>query len=197
MADVRYRDAEGCEPEPLLAWDTIWVQRLDAGGGYGDWMMAGAGDQPESRGGLRAEAALHTATLIQLFTDRRADESDLLPNDDGNRRGWWGESIRLDGEPDHPLGSRLWLLARGRLDEATRRLAEDYAIEALAVLAKQGAVAATDVIATIDRRLGAVLLEVTHTAVDGRRIYAQRFGVVWQQAARQAHMNFGEQGMVA
>lgn len=197
MAEIRFRDAEGCEPEPLLAWDTIWVQRLDAAGGYGDWIMAGPGDQPESRGGLRAEAALHTATLLQLFTDRRAEDFDVLPNDDGNRRGWWGDSIRLDGEPDHPLGSRLWLLARGRLNEQTRRLAEDYAIEALDVLRKQGAVARTDVVATIDRARDAILIEVTHIGVDGSRVYQQQFGVVWTQAGRNAPMNFGEQGLVA
>ncbi len=195
--DIRYRDAEGCEPEPLLAWDTIWVQRLDAGGGYGDWIMARAGDQPESLGGLRAEAALHTATLLQLFTDRRAEEGDVLPNDDGNRRGWWGDSIRLDGEPDHPLGSRLWLLARARLDERARQNAEDFAIEALAVLRSQGAVASTSVAATIDRARGAILLDVVHTAIDGARVYQQQFGVVWTQAGRNAPMNFGEQGLVA
>lgn len=197
MAEIRYRDAEGCEPEPLLAWDTVWVQRLDAAGGYGDWMMAGPGDQPESRGGLRAEAALHTATLLQLFTDRRAEDSDILPSDDGNRRGWWGDSIRLDGEPDHPLGSRLWMLARGRLNEQTRRLAEDYAIEALDVLRTQGAVARTDVTATIDRTRDAILIEVVHFGIDGSRVYQQQFGVVWTQAGRNAPMNFGEQGLVA
>jgi len=197
MAEIRYRDAEGCDPEPLLAWDTVWVQRLDAAGGYGDWMLAGPGDQPESLGGLRAEAALHTATLLQLFTDRRAEESDILPNDDGNRRGWWGDSIRLDGEPDHPLGSRLWLLARGRLDERTRRLAEDYAIESLDVLRTQGAVAATEVTATIDRTRDAILISVAHYGIDGSRVYQQQFGVVWTQAGRNAPMNFGEQGLVA
>jgi len=197
VADIRFRDAEGCEPEPLLAWDTVWVQRLDAAGGYGDWMMAGAGDQPESRGGLRAEAALHTATLLQLFSDRRAEASDILPNDDGNRRGWWGDSIRLDGEPDHPLGSRLWLLARGRLDERTRRLAEDYAIEALDVLRKQGAVSETTVVATLDRVRSVILIEVAHFGIDGSRVYQRQFGVVWAQAAHNAPMNFGEQGLVA
>lgn len=193
---IRYRDAEGCEPEPLLMWDTIWVQRLDAAGGFGDWLMAGPGDQVESQGGLRAEAALHTATLLQLFSDRRADPSDLLPSDAGDRRGWWGDSVRLDGEPDHPLGSRLWLLSRGRLDERTRQLAEDYAIEALEVLRTQGAVSRTDVTATIDRAREAIVIDVAHYAIDGSRVYVQRFGVLWLQAARGANMNFG-QGLVA
>ncbi len=66
MVAVRIRDTEACEPQPILIWDTIWVQRLDASGGYGDWIMAGDRDQVESRGGLRAEAALHTATMLCL-----------------------------------------------------------------------------------------------------------------------------------
>lgn len=194
---IRYRDAEGCEPEALLMWDTVWIQRIDAAGGFGDWRMAGPGDQIESRGGLRAEAALHTATLLQLFSDRRADPADILPNDAGDRRGWWGDSVRLEGEPDQPLGSRLWLLERARLNEATRQAAEDYAIEALEVLREQGAVSSTDVVATIDRTRAAIIIDVTHYGVDGSRIYLQRFGVVWQQAALGANMNFGQQGLVA
>ncbi len=194
---IRFRDSEGCEPESLLMWDTVWIQRLDAAGGFGDWTMAGPGDQVESRGGLRAEAALHTATLLQLFSDRRADPADILPNDSGDRRGWWGDSVRLEGEPEQPLGSRLWLLERGRLNEATRQAAEDYAREALEVLRTQGAVGGTDVAAAIDWTRNAVIIDVAHYGVDGSRIYLQRFGVVWQQARAGANMNFGQQGLVA
>lgn len=87
MTAIRVRSAEACERQPQLLWDTIWIQRLDASGGYGDWILAGADDQVESRGGLRAEAALHTATMLCLFTDARAQEDDTLPTNDGDRRG--------------------------------------------------------------------------------------------------------------
>lgn len=94
---IRIRETEGCERQPQLLWDTIWVQRLDASGGHGDWMLASPQDQFESRGGLRAEAALHTATLLQLFTDARAPEDAVLPAADGDRRGWWGNSVPIEG----------------------------------------------------------------------------------------------------
>jgi phage gp46-like protein len=198
MTLVRIRDTEACERQPHLLWDTIWVQRLDASGGYGDWVLAGAGDQVESLGGLRAEASLHTATLIQLFTDSRADESDRLPSDDGDRRGWWGDSIRLDGEPEAPIGCKLWLwVERGVLTEDTRRSAQDTVEDAMAVLLDQGAVARTEVVTDIDHGRQALLISISHYDESGDRIYDQRFGVLWSQVTRNARMNFGDELLVA
>jgi phage gp46-like protein len=201
MVAVRFRDTESCEPEPQLLWDTVWVQRLDASGGYGDWIMAslpGPSDahshpvQVESLGGLRAEAALHTATLLCLFTDRRLPEGRSHPSSDSDPRGWWGNSIRLEGEPEVEMGSLLWAFERAVLNERLGSDAEDVAREALAVLVTQGAVARTDVAATVDRRQGALMLEVAHWSHAGTRVYEQRFGVLWQQSARNAQMNYGD-----
>lgn len=192
---VRIRDTEGCEPQPQLLWDTIWMQRLDASGGYGDWILAGPGDQTESLGGLRAESALHTATLLCLFTDARADESDRLPTDDGDRRGWWGDSIRLADEPGVPLGSTIWVeVERGVLDDGIGARVEVRALRALDVLKAQGAVARTTVSSSVDKLAGNLFLVVEHFSRDGRAIYAQRFGVIWGQVRTGAQMNFGDQG---
>ena len=198
MTLVRFRDAEACERQPQLLWDTIWVQRIDASGGFGDWILAGDGDQVEILGGLRAEAALHTATLLQIFTDCRADPSDKLPTDDGDRRGWWGDSVRLDGEPDAALGCKLWLyVERGVLTEEARRKSQDTVEDAMAVLVDQGAVARTEVETEIDQRRSALLIVVRHYDESGERIYDQRFGVLWAQVPRDARMNFGDELLVA
>lgn len=188
--DIRIRDTEACERQPQLVWDTIWIERADGGGGYGDWIMSGPQDQVESRGGLRAEHALHTATLLQLFTDRRADDDDTLPRDDGDRRGWWGDTIRLDDEPAQALGSRLWLLERAVFTPRTFEIARDYVIEALATMAEQGAVARTDVEVSGDQVTGHLYIAVSHYSHDGRRAYEQRFGVLWQQMKNPKQMNF-------
>ncbi|MFZ4807462.1 MAG: phage GP46 family protein [Hyphomicrobiaceae bacterium] len=192
MVAIRIRDTEACDRQPQLLWDTIWVQRLDASGGYGDWILAGADDQVDSRGGLRAEQAIHTATMLCLFTDRRAEDDDVLPTDDGDRRGWWGDSIRLNEEPEVPLGSRLWLLERAVLTDRTPGLAKDYAEEALAVLADQAAVARTEVETWSDATAGALYIAVRHYSHDGTRTYDQRFGVLWAQTSRAVPMNFGD-----
>lgn len=196
MVAVRFRDVEGCADQPQLLWDTVWVQRLDAAGGWGDWVMAGDGDQAASRGGLRAEAALHTATLLQLFTDARARDDDVLPTDDGDRRGWWGDGLRLDDEPDAALGSRLWLLTRSVLTEDVRLRAYDYTVEALEVLRRQGAVARTDVTVQMVPAWRALLIGVVHWSRSGEQVYEQRFGVLWEQSQNGAQMNFGDRGMV-
>lgn len=195
---IRIRDTESCERQPQLLWDTIWVQRLDAAGGYGDWILAGPSDAYDSRGGLRAEAALHTATVLQMFTDARAPADAVLPADDGDRRGWWGDSVRIEGEPDEPLGCLAWLyVERGRLDENTARSVRDAFADALDVLRTQGAVARTDISTEIRQDQGLLGVVVRHYSHDGTEMYAQRFAVLWDQAARGAQMNYGTQGVFA
>lgn len=73
------------------------------------------------------EAALTRAVMISLFTWRRAATDD--PVDDEERYGWWGDSYPATA--DDKIGSRLWLLRRVKLTEATQRDAEFYADEAL------------------------------------------------------------------
>lgn len=193
MTGITIRDTEACEPQPNLLWDSVWWQRLDAQGGYADWILAGPADQVESRGGLRAEASLHTATLILLFTDARLPADSTYKPDDGDRRGWWGESIKLDGEPDAAaLGSLLWTLERSVLNAETARLAKEYAEDALAVLASQGMVARTEVETAVNTDFGRLELVVRHYAQDGTKAYEQRFDKLWGQELRPAKMNYGE-----
>jgi len=78
---------------------------------------------------------IETAVLISLFSDRLANEDDAT--DDGDRRGWWGDT----GE-DVLLGSRLWLLNRSPLTREVARKAEVYAEEALAWLVSDGVLSA-------------------------------------------------------
>jgi phage gp46-like protein len=193
MAAISIRQNEACSSGPFLYWDTIWVQRIDASGGYGDWILAGDGDQKDSRGGLRSEAALHTATILQLFTDAQAEEGDRLPDNSGDRRGWWGNSIRLPGEPDYELGSTIWVeIERGVLTEDVAKSVKRRAEWALAVLVDQGAVARTDVATGIDTSRGLLWIDVSHFSHDGETVYEQRFGVVWQQIGNSPQMTFGD-----
>lgn len=79
--------------------------------------------------GIAQDTTLSTATIISLFTDRRASLSDALPTPDADRRGWVGDALDDDGDQ---WGSRLWLLRRAKQTEETRRRADEYAREALA-----------------------------------------------------------------
>lgn len=80
------------------------------------------------------EATLARAVLISLFTWRRALTDD--PVDDEELFGWWGDSY--PDIADDRIGSRLWLLRRVKLTDATQRDAEFYANEALRWLLDDG-----------------------------------------------------------
>lgn len=88
--------------------------------------LKGAGvDVIES--GLTQDNGLTTLALLSLFTDSRADDSDVTPDGSSDRRGWVGDTFY-----DEPWGSRLWLLSREKLTTDVRNRAVNYAQEALA-----------------------------------------------------------------
>ncbi len=82
-----------------------------------------------------------TNMLMALGCDRRAHPTDTLPEPGTAfldqpgamladlRRGWCGDALDAQGQR---TGSRLWLLARAKATEQTRKLAEGAAAESLA-----------------------------------------------------------------
>ena len=49
----------------------------------------GAADIEIGASDLTTDAGLRTALLLSLFTDRRAEDGDVLPDNASDRRGWW------------------------------------------------------------------------------------------------------------
>lgn len=76
-------------------------------------------------GGIDGE--ISTLALISLFTDARADDSDTLPDNSDDLRGWPGDTFSAT-----PWGSKLWLVYREKLTTDTRNKAVKYAQDALA-----------------------------------------------------------------
>ncbi len=90
-------------------------------------------DMQIDAGALASDHDIKTAVLISLFTDRRAESDDVLPDAAGSRRGWWGDALN-----SRRIGSRLWLLSREKqLREVVNR-AKEYTEEALAWLVEEG-----------------------------------------------------------
>ncbi len=87
---------------------------------------------------VATDDTLKTAIMICLFTDRRAEDDDEIPDGTDNRRGWWD---------DPTLGSRLWLLSRAKAVPETLTDARKYAIEALQRLIDEGVITTVDVTA--------------------------------------------------
>ncbi|ARR08679.1 hypothetical protein HJ155_04095 [Vibrio parahaemolyticus] len=84
--------------------------------------------------GGSVDDTISALVLISLFTDARAEESDTLPDQSGDLRGWPGDTFY-----DAPWGSKLWLLYREKLTTDVRNRAVKYAEDALSwMLQDQG-----------------------------------------------------------
>lgn len=84
---------------------------------------------------LLVDDGLQTSIELSLFTDRRALDTDVLPGNSTDRRGFWGGAI----------GSRLWLLQRSKQTLDVLALAKQYALEALQWLLDDQVAATVDV----------------------------------------------------
>jgi phage gp46-like protein len=102
-----------------------------------DWLMTPVGQ-------FDTTYELVTAVIVALGTDRLAEDDDILPGWDTDRRGWWGDLDAAELHNGWPLGSRLWLLGRHKITgsaaaqgSSTAR-AREYAYEALQPFIDQG-----------------------------------------------------------
>lgn len=120
-----------------------------------------------------SEQAWQRAVVISLLTWRRAEDGDLL--DDDQRYGWWGDTFPTF-ERDR-IGSRLWQLRRRTLTDDTLRDAEAFARESLAWLDDDGRVGAVTV--TASRGVNRLDLQVVLSMRDGSVIDVQ-LDSLWQ-----------------
>lgn len=133
-------------------------------------------DWQVSRPGLAEETGLETAMIISLFTDRRANPDDVLPDGGDDRRGYWADAYS-DIEGDR-WGSRLWLLEREKLVPETLRRAREYAEEALAWMIEDDVVDRIVVKAeAVEQKLLALSIEIYRP---GQAPDRYRFNRYWQ-----------------
>jgi phage gp46-like protein len=160
---------------------TVWT------GTHGDWQLS----QPslddyswnenatwdENFGGYSADVQsggdLETAILVSLFTDRLANEDDKIPDGTNDPRGWVG-----DLDQTVSIGSRLWILDRSKLTNATAITAKGMAADALQWLIDDGVVAKFDIKTEVifPNRLN---MQVVAFRQDGSRV-ALDFTHVWK-----------------
>lgn len=127
---------------------------------------------------LETESGLHTAVIVSLFTDARADDDDLLPDGSNDRRGWWADT--WPAQEGDVTGSRLWLLSREKQVPVVLDRARRYARDALQWLIEDGIASAVDVQASIPRT-GVLLLEVAIERLVGGPV-RYRFEQFWSGA---------------
>lgn len=76
---------------------------------------------------LKTEKDLEASVLMSIFTDRRANNDDIVEGTD--RRGWWADTFAE--VKNDKIGSRLWLLQREKLTNLTVTRAHGYVVECL------------------------------------------------------------------
>jgi phage gp46-like protein len=117
-------------------------------------------------GDFATDSGLENAVMLSLFLDARADDDDILPDDETDRRGWWGD--QFSEFADDSTGSKLWLLAREKRTLNILPLFESFAEEALQWMVDDGVAETVEVSAAlgeIDRH--AVTLSIAITRPDG------------------------------
>jgi len=133
---------------------------------------------------LEKDGGLETAVIISLFTDRKANEDDELPDPNNpDRRGWWGDLVAPEVEGDR-IGSRLWLLERSKTTEEVIVKAKKYAEEALQWLIDDQVAVKVEVEAERQGPVGQdrLALSVKIFKKDGQE-EAFRFDNLWQAQA--------------
>jgi len=106
------------DPDAFRTGD-IWINLLD-----------NSGEVNMVNNDIRRDPTLESAIMIALFTDKRANEIDLLPDKSGDLRGWWADDI----------GSKLWLLRRSKITPDLPGQVEQWIKEALQPLIDDKAV---------------------------------------------------------
>lgn len=125
---------------------------------------------------LETDSGLYTAVVISLFTDRRAEADDEIPDGTDDRRGWWADTY-ADNDGDL-IGSRLWLLSREKhLPEIAARV-KQYAEEALAWMIEDSICKKVEVTAELQNG-GMLAMRVQLTRPDKSAV-TYRFDNLWE-----------------
>lgn len=101
-----------------------------------------------SAGDIATTDSLYTAVLYSLFTDKRADPDDVIPDGTDDRRGHWADDYSNESGSE---GSKLWLLDREKQTQSVLNDAQEYAREALQWLIDDGHASKIDITATWQR----------------------------------------------
>jgi len=141
---------------------------------------------------LVTDDTLETALILSLFTNRRADPSDIVPADDpanpggADRGGWWGDwyspamlaRAANDGRPPRDrMGSRLWLVgAVAGGDAAVIAFAKGAVEEAVQWVIDTGIATAMNVTVWLP---GAGVLAIAIEAVRAAGTEIHRFDYRW------------------
>ena len=113
-------------------------------------------------GALATDSSLESAVLLSLFTDAEASQGEIKSAGLDRQQGWWADADSLREPSVRRMGSKLWLLSRGKTTLETLRRAEGYIRDSLQWLVDKGIVSTISVVTTRPRP-GVVGIDLTMT----------------------------------
>lgn len=113
-------------------------------------------------GALATDSSLESVVLLSLFTDAEATQQEIKAAGLDRQQGWWADADSLREPGVRRMGSKLWLLSRGKTTLETLRRAEGYIRDSLTWLIDKGIVATVSVVTTRPRP-GVVGIDLTLT----------------------------------
>ncbi len=171
----------------MLRWRRFWRHRDQRGAQLSDIALVFdpitlATDLEIEENDLTQDGGLETALLWSLFSDRRAELTDVLPDGETDRRGWWADAHPV--VENDKFGSRLWLLSRSKETPDVLVRTDEYVREATKWLIDDRVLDVIDVAATYPAR-GVLDLRVTAHRPNGDSVEF-RFHHTWaaQEAQR-------------
>ena len=117
---------------------------------------------------------LVTAALISLFSDATAAPDDVIPDNSGDPRGWWG-----DFDQAVPVGSRLWLRAREKQTPQLLDTVQKDITDALQWFIDDGVVSSISVAVSYPA-LGFLGAQIAFLR-DGKPLASLQFQWAWQE----------------
>jgi phage gp46-like protein len=100
------------------------------------------------QGALATDLSLETPVLISIFTNAEATQAEIKTAGLERQEGWWADADSLREPGARHMGSKLWLLSRGKTTLETLRRAEGYVRESLLWLIEAGIVSTVSVTAS-------------------------------------------------
>lgn len=128
----------------------------------------------DANGDLQRDETFHSFINVSLFTDRRADKSEVVQPQ--KRRGWQGDEL-LDLE-GYLIGSKLWLFDQARNTIETKNKAVETVRNALEWFVKVGY---CDRIEVTGKRIMPITLKITSTFFVENNIINSFTFDVWQK----------------
>lgn len=95
---------------------------------------------------LFRDPGLETAVLVSLFTNRRAEIEDVLPDNSDDKYGFWGDV--LEPNEGDSIGSKLWLIGRHKMVDEVLPMVEEAIKEALKWMIDDGVASSVKAVAS-------------------------------------------------